>query len=108
MVDTFIVVLLALIVTLFLLSVNPLLNTELVFFLIYVFYYVFMEGAFGKTIGKLSTQSQVVFLKPKQKWFWVFVRTLMRLNPFDAVSYLFGMNTGSHDVLSFTRVVDRY
>jgi len=72
--------------------------------IVFVFYYLFLEGIFGQTIGKYFTKTRIVFLKKKHRWFWLLMRTLLRLNPLNQVSFLFGLDYGTHDQLSFTRV----
>ena len=88
-----------------LLSWHPSFDLSWLYSFFYFAYYLLLEGFLGKTIGKFVTGTELVFLIKKQKWFWLLVRTLLRLNPFDVVSYLFGGNTGTHDLLSFTVVV---
>ena len=68
-------------------------------------YYIIMEIKYQKTIGKFITKTKVVNLngdKPKSKD--IIIRTLCRLIPFDALSFLFAKN-GFHDIISKTRVV---
>jgi hypothetical protein len=79
---------------------------QLIVFVIIMLYYSLLEGIFNQTIGKYLTKTQVVFLKKRNKWFWIIIRTLLRLNPLDSISYLFGVKYGIHDILSNTRVIE--
>lgn len=68
-------------------------------------YYFIMETTLGRTIGKFATQTVVVTdegLQPTTRH--ILIRTLCRLIPFDAFSYL-GSGVGWHDTISKTRVV---
>jgi hypothetical protein len=71
---------------------------------VFICYYFLLEGIFGQTIGKHITKTRIVYLKKKNRWFWLLMRTLLRLNPFNQISFLFGLDIGTHDQLSFTRV----
>ena len=73
---------------------------------VFIGYYFISEYSNGQTLGKSYTKTRVVILKKRNRWFWILVRSIMRLNPFDLISYLTGTNIGTHDLLSFTRVVD--
>lgn len=79
---------------------------RIIFTIIFLAYYIFLEGFIGKTIGKHFSRTKVIYLKDKNKWFWIIVRSVLRLNPFDTLSYLFGVKYGVHDLLSFTRVIE--
>jgi len=71
------------------------------------FYYFLQELYWGRTIGKWLTQTIVLTedgekLTPKETLF----RTICRFIPFDAISFLFGLEpVGWHDSFSKTRVV---
>ncbi|MBJ6110173.1 RDD family protein [Hymenobacter sp. BT523] len=72
--------------------------------LMFVYYFV-LEVSTGRTIGKLLTRTRVVMedgfeLTTKA----IFLRSLCRMIPFDAFSFLSG-NAGWHDTFSKTRVV---
>jgi uncharacterized RDD family membrane protein YckC len=68
-------------------------------------YYVVLEAATGRTIGKLITRTRVVMADgSKLTTKAILLRTLCRLIPFDAFSFL-GGDPGWHDTLSKTRVV---
>ena len=75
--------------------------------LLYVVYYVGMEAATGKTIGKMVTRTRVVNMAGKPPTIGQLVgRTFARFIPFEPFSYLVGDTTsGWHDTLSGTRVV---
>lgn len=73
-----------------------------------IFYYLFFEGLFGRTIGKIITGSIVVNengLKPS--FSIICIRTLCRLIPFDALSFLGKSEKIWHDSLSKTFVVEK-
>lgn len=73
-----------------------------------IVYYLFFEGLFGRTIGKIVTGSIVVDengLKPSFKI--IFIRTLCRLIPFEALSFLSKSARFWHDSFSKTYVVEK-
>ncbi|MBF9220079.1 RDD family protein [Hymenobacter ruricola] len=79
-------------------------STLAVFALMFLYFFV-LEVSTGRTIGKLITRTRVVMqdgseLTTKA----ILLRTLCRLIPFDAFSFL-GGDSGWHDTLSKTRVV---
>ena len=81
--------------------------TEL-YYLVFIFYYFIFEYFFGQTLGKMITNTIVVDMtnsKPSIRK--TLYRTLLRLNPFDAVSYLFGLEQGGHDLISKTRLKNK-
>ena len=68
-------------------------------------YYVFFEGIFNATPGKMITRTRVVQIDGRKPTIGqVFGRTLSRFVPFEAFSFL-GSGTGWHDRWSRTRVV---
>lgn len=82
-------------------------STGIIIWVIFLFYYILFEATTGKTLGKRITKTRVVDLSgAKPKAGWIFIRTFLRCNPFDIVSYLFGNVLGTHDLLSKTKVVD--
>lgn len=74
---------------------------------ILLIYYVFIETVTkGRSIGKYITKTKVVLEDGTEPTFnKVLVRTLCRLIPFDAFSFL-GEGTGWHDSIPDTIVVD--
>lgn len=73
-----------------------------------MFYYLAFEGIFGRTVGKIITGSIVVNengLKPNFKV--ICIRTLCRLIPFDALSFLGKSERIWHDSISKTFVVEK-
>ena len=72
--------------------------------IIFLFYYGVMEGAFRTTIGKIITNTKVVGIDGAHSD-ETFIRTISRLIPFEALSFLFGKN-GWHDSISKTTVID--
>jgi len=81
-------------------------SLNIVFYTVYVIYYFIFEAYNGRTIGKLITGTIVVDmdnLKPSVGR--IALRTILRLNPFDGISYLFGQEQGGHDLISKTRLI---
>lgn len=78
-----------------------------IFILIAIFgYWAFFEYYVGKTPAKFITKTKVVTKYGKKPTFLNIVgRTLCRLIPFDAFSYLGTKPIGWHDSISGTRVV---
>jgi len=71
-------------------------------------YYLFCEGVFGVTVGKLLTRTRVVALNGGRASFaQIFGRTLSRFVPFEAFSFFGKLPTGWHDRWSNTRVIPR-
>lgn len=71
-------------------------------------YYLVFESLFGRTLGKIITGCVVVNengLKPS--FTVVFVRTLCRLIPFEALSFLTESEKFWHDSISKTYVVEK-
>lgn len=67
-------------------------------------YYTITEGLTGKSIGKTLTSTRVITDDGRPLGFGrAFIRSLCRLIPFDAFSFLTG--TGWHDAMSKTVVV---
>lgn len=79
------------------------------YLLIYLMYYSVLESIFGQTIGKMITKTKVVdYNNKKPNFFRVFFRTILRINPLDTISYLFGTSSqGTHDLLSKTKLIDK-
>lgn len=83
----------------------PFVIAEFLFPIIAFLYYFLFEVTTGQTLGKKITKTIVVDLENKKPTvFRIFLRTLMRFNPIDSFSYLYGQEQGSHDVLSRTRL----
>jgi uncharacterized RDD family membrane protein YckC len=73
--------------------------------LLTLLYYTGMESLTGRTIGKLITKTKVVDENGnKPDLGTTFIRSLCRIVPFDALSFLFA-DKGWHDAWSKTRVV---
>lgn len=70
-------------------------------------YYVIFESLTFKTLGKYVTNTKVVMHNGEEpKLQEIFIRTLCRLIPFDAFSFLGTKGKGWHDSISKTYVVD--
>lgn len=82
-------------------------NETLLGIMMFFLFYVFFEGIWGKTPAKFITRTKVAFLDgSKPNWGTIFIRTLSRLIPFEAFSFLGSKNPiGWHDRLSSTAVV---
>lgn len=77
---------------------------DIVFYLVYFIYYFFFELACKATPGKMLTRTVVKNrdgTKPTVKS--VFIRNILRLIPYDQLSFLFGF-VGLHDDVSKTIV----
>lgn len=80
--------------------------TILALVVLFLYYFIF-EGILGKTPGKFITKTKVVTIDGRKPDFQeTFIRTICRLIPFDAFSFLGGNGYGWHDSLSKTRVVN--
>lgn len=74
-------------------------------FITNVLYYLIFEITTRKTLGKMVTKTRVVNYSGKEASNGdIVIRTLMRLVPFDCISYFFTRN-GIHDMLSKTKVI---
>ena len=74
--------------------------------LVLIPYYFFMEAAVGRTIGKLVTGTKVVNEDgAKATTGQIFGRTLARIIPFEAFSFLGEQGRGWHDSIPKTYVV---
>lgn len=75
-------------------------------FIIGTIYYSFFEGFTGRSIGKFFTKTKVVTEEGEQADFsTIFLRSMCRYIPFDALSFLGSDASGWHDRFSNTRVV---
>jgi len=86
---------------------NPL-NNRILAFLLYFFYYFFFESLFSFTPGKLITKTRVVdrLTLSRPSIFKVFIRTLCRFIPFEALTIFFDENNLTwHDKISKTTVI---
>ncbi|RDC66424.1 RDD family protein [Adhaeribacter pallidiroseus] len=84
---------------------NKMPNQLLGIFLLFS-YYVLLEGITGRSLGKLVTGTKVVTLEGEEPSLNTIVkRTLCRLIPFEAFSFLTSNQSGWHDRFSKTMVV---
>lgn len=82
--------------------------TYVLVYLAYVLYYTTLEAAFGRTVGKLITGTKVVDKDGKlPRTGVIFRRSLSRLVPFEAFSFLGGDSRGWHDSWTDTWVVEK-
>lgn len=90
----------------FLFDVHWFLDIILSLFFNFMYYYLFEHYTSGKTLGKFATGTKVVTLDNQIPDSDTLVkRSLCRLIPFDALSFLGEHSTGWHDSMSNTRVV---
>ncbi|RPJ77464.1 MAG: RDD family protein [Alphaproteobacteria bacterium] len=85
---------------------NKILNYLIGFIAIFIYYSTF-EALTGKTLAKFITRTKVINesgSKPNYKE--ILLRTLCRFIPFEAFSFLGDDNSGWHDQLSKTRVIE--
>ncbi|MCK7591591.1 RDD family protein [Subsaxibacter sp. CAU 1640] len=76
-----------------------------VFYAIMFVYYLLFEALSGQTLGKKLTKTKVVLRDgTKPSFFRIVMRSILRIIPFDGVSYLFGYEIGLHDLLSSTKL----
>jgi uncharacterized RDD family membrane protein YckC len=81
---------------------------QVLFLTVLIIYYMFTEGLFGRSLAKFITGTIVVDengIKPD--FVGVLKRSLSRLIPFEAFSFLGSSGRGWHDSLSDTYVVDK-
>ena len=84
------------------------LNSAIIYYCIYLVYYFTFEYYLSQTLGKMITKTKVVDMyNLKPSFMKVAYRTLLRLNPFDSLSYLFGQEQGGHDLISKTRLINK-
>jgi len=76
-------------------------------FLLSIFYYTSLEYTSGKTIAKYITGTKVVNLDGSKPTFGtILIRSLCRFIPFEPFSFLFSGNSGWHDQISKTKVIN--
>jgi uncharacterized RDD family membrane protein YckC len=84
------------------------LQSNLIAIIAMIIYYTLTEGIFGRSLAKFITGTIVVDeYGEKPSFSDIFKRTLCRLIPFDAFSYLGNSGRGWHDSISDTYVVDK-
>jgi uncharacterized RDD family membrane protein YckC len=81
-------------------------NTAAIYVVVlYCSYYFVLEYCFGRTPGKWITKTKIISANGDRPSFAaVLFRSLLRLLPFDGVSFLLGQ-VGLHDTLTKTTVV---
>ena len=89
----------------FLSSLLYFINVTIIYYGVFFIYYFVFEYFLSQTIGKMVTNTKVVDMDNlKPSVIKVLYRTVLRLNPFDGASYLFGCEQGGHDLISKTRL----
>ncbi len=87
-------------------KINPILDF-LITTITFTAFYTILESLSQKTIGKLVTNTKVVLENgEKPPLHVIIIRSLCRLIPFDAFSFLGDIPKGWHDTMSKTFVVD--
>jgi uncharacterized RDD family membrane protein YckC len=82
------------------------LTSYLIGYSVLILYYTILESTTGKTIGKMITGTRVLNDDNSSPSFGtIFKRSLCRIIPFEAFSFL-GGNNGWHDTLTYTQVVN--
>jgi uncharacterized RDD family membrane protein YckC len=77
---------------------------DILYFATFFSYYFLFEALTGKTVGKLVTKTMVVNRNGSKPTLpSLIVRTLMRLIPFDGLTFILG-SSGLHDLISKTTV----
>ncbi len=86
---------------------NNALLTNVVYYLLHFAYYFVMESTTGKTVGKMITKTKVVKEDGSEPDLQTaFIRSISRLIPFDAFSFLGKDRVGWHDSFAKSRVVN--
>jgi|JI6StandDraft_1071083.scaffolds.fasta_scaffold02343_7 uncharacterized RDD family membrane protein YckC len=105
LIDSFVFLILVIVLTLLLKSFISRENLYWFFIIFYYFYYLILEGGYSQTVGKVFTKTKVVDESGnKASLLKIFLRTLLRVFPFDFISYLFSA-TGIHDKFSKTKLI---
>jgi len=87
-------------------NVNSLVD-RLITTIIFIILYMIIEGLTQRTVGKLITRTKVVMENGEKPPFeTIVVRSLCRMIPFNAFSFLGSIPRGWHDTISKTFVVD--
>ncbi len=72
---------------------------------VFIYYFLF-EIIFGVTLGKMITKTKVTdVFGNRPTFFSIFIRSLARLIPFEALSFLSSKGRGWHDFFSGTYVI---
>ncbi|WP_281637163.1 RDD family protein [Flavobacterium marginilacus] len=84
------------------------LQSNIIAVIVMIIYYVLTEGILGRSLAKFITGTIVVDENGEKPSFGIFFqRTLCRLIPFEAFSFLGNSGRGWHDSISDTYVVDK-
>jgi len=87
-------------------NIHPLMD-RLITALLWVLFYFALESITQRTIGKLVTQTKVVLENGEKPGADVIIlRSLARMIPFEAFSFLGNSSRGWHDTMTKTYVVD--
>ena len=82
------------------------LKVNALYFVLHLLYFILMEHFFGKTVGKMMTNTRVVTHNGgKPSLGQIIGRSFARLIPFEAFSFLGETGIGWHDSLSKTYVI---
>jgi uncharacterized RDD family membrane protein YckC len=87
-------------------ELNPVVDF-LISYVIIVIYFMIMESLTGRSIGKYATNTKVLMADGSEpEPYAIFIRSISRLIPFEAFSFLGDIPKGWHDTISKTVVVD--
>ncbi len=76
------------------------------FYWVYFIYCLLMEAVWGQTLGKMISGTRVVdYSGGKPSFGRILWRSILRLYPFDLMSFVFGYEYGAHDRLSRTKII---
>ena len=78
-----------------------------IIFLLRMTYYTLFEATTGRSLAKFITRTKVVTKRGENPGFLtIFIRSLCRYIPLDALTFLASESLGLHDKLSGTRVIN--
>lgn len=84
----------------------PIMYLNLGFLGLSIAYYTFLEALTGKTIAKILTKTKVVNQQGEKPAFMVFlIRTIIRVLPFEPLSFFNSEALGWHDKMTETMVI---
>lgn len=82
-------------------------DVSIIFPLVFFVYYFIMEGAFGRTLGKIVTRTRVISTTGNKINFPnAFARTIIRFIPFEPISVVLKGSSWWHDKWTDTMVVN--
>lgn len=89
-----------------LLSTESTIAIQVVTWVAFFAYYIIMEGATGRTFGKMAVGTRVVYANGEKPTYWsAFTRTLSRMVPFEAFTGFSSSGRMWHDKWTDTYVI---